>query len=48
VEFNLQKGEITVADKKFTFPVLPPEILAIRDAGGLLEYTKLKLKKRNS
>jgi hypothetical protein len=27
----------------FSFPTLPPEILAIRDAGGLLNYTRAKL-----
>ena len=48
VELDLQRGEITVANQKFTFPTLPPEILAIRDAGGLLEYTKQKLETRNS
>jgi len=43
VELNLQQGEIKIAEKLFTFPTLPPEILTIRDAGGLLEYTKNKL-----
>jgi 3-isopropylmalate/(R)-2-methylmalate dehydratase small subunit len=40
------KGEIVVAGKGFSFPSLPPEILAIRDAGGLLPYTRKKLAAR--
>jgi 3-isopropylmalate/(R)-2-methylmalate dehydratase small subunit len=45
VELNLAQGTITLSGKNFTFPTLPPEILAIRDAGGLLEYTRQKLAK---
>jgi 3-isopropylmalate/(R)-2-methylmalate dehydratase small subunit len=37
-------GTITVGGKEYRFPGLPPEILAIRDAGGLLNYTIQKLK----
>ena len=36
-------GRITVAGREFGFPSLPPEILAIRDAGGLLPYVRAKL-----
>ncbi len=46
VQLNVEHGEIRVADQIFTFPILPPEILAIREAGGLLEYTKKKLENR--
>ncbi|UCE74490.1 MAG: 3-isopropylmalate dehydratase [Methanomassiliicoccales archaeon] len=46
VSLDLEKGELIVGDKKFTFPPLPPEIKAIAEAGGLLEYTKKKLKKQ--
>lgn len=46
VELDLVKGEIFIANKKFSFPTLPPEILAISEAGGLLEYTRKKLEKR--
>jgi len=38
-------GTITVAGKAFSFPKLPPEILAIRDAGGLLPWTRAELEK---
>jgi len=44
VSFDLKKGVITIAGNAFHFPSLPDEILAIRDAGGLLEYTLKKLK----
>ncbi len=39
VSLDAEAGQITVGDKQFSFPKLPPEILAIRDAGGLLPYT---------
>jgi 3-isopropylmalate/(R)-2-methylmalate dehydratase small subunit len=44
VTLNPELGEVTVAGRKFGFPSLPPEILAIRDAGGLLAYTRKRLK----
>jgi len=40
---DVEGGSITVGGKAFTFPALPPEILAIRDAGGLLNYARAKL-----
>lgn len=46
VSLDLDSGELFVGDKKFTFPPLPAEIKAIAEAGGLLEYTKRKLKDR--
>jgi 3-isopropylmalate/(R)-2-methylmalate dehydratase small subunit len=46
VAFNVENGTITVGATTFSFPKLPKEILAIRDAGGLLPYTREKLKKR--
>ncbi|MDZ7341029.1 MAG: 3-isopropylmalate dehydratase [candidate division KSB1 bacterium] len=46
VQLDLTNSEIIVAGKPFPFPTLPPEILAIRDAGGLLEYTRKKLAQR--
>ncbi len=46
VDLNLDKGEIVIANNKFSFPTLPPEILAISEAGGLLEYTKKKLENK--
>ena len=46
VKLNIDSGEITLNNKKYLFPKLPKEILAIRDAGGLLPYTRKKLKNR--
>jgi len=46
VEIDMNKGKIIVGDKSFLFPKLPEQIIAIRNAGGLLEYTRQKLKKR--
>lgn len=46
VELDLDRGTIAVDGETFAFPTLPPEILAIRDAGGLLEYTRTKLAER--
>lgn len=46
VSLDLEGGRITVAGVPYTFPGLPPQILAIRDAGGLLEYAKAKLASR--
>lgn len=44
VTLDLDKGELMVGTSKFQFPVLPAEIRAIKDAGGLLAYTRTKLK----
>jgi len=46
IELDVDNGKIVVSGKTFSFPKLPKEILAIRDAGGLLAYTRSKLKKR--
>lgn len=46
IEIDANSGKIVVSSKTFSFPKLPKEILAIRDAGGLLAYTRSKLKKK--
>ncbi len=46
VELDVGKSTITIGGKAFSFPTLPPEILAIREAGGLLAYTRQRLEKR--
>ena len=46
VSLDVKNGTIMVGSKTFSFPKLPAEILAIRDAGGLLAYTRENLKKR--
>jgi 3-isopropylmalate/(R)-2-methylmalate dehydratase small subunit len=47
VTLNVEGGVIRIGKKSFSFPALPPEILAIRDAGGLLPYVRAKLKGSN-
>jgi 3-isopropylmalate/(R)-2-methylmalate dehydratase small subunit len=44
VKLDVDSGLIIVDGKKFIFPRLPKEIIAIKDAGGLLNYTREKLK----
>ena len=44
VKLDVDLGKIFVDGKEFSFPRLPKEIIAIRDAGGLLNYTREKLK----
>ena len=46
IELDAGKGTIKVGERTYGFPGLPPEILAIRDAGGLLEYTRKRLEQR--
>lgn len=46
VELDIDNGTISVAGKTFSFPKLPKEIIAIRNAGGLLNYTRAKLRNK--
>ena len=46
IEIDVDSGKIVINNITFTFPKLPKEILAIRDAGGLLAYTRAKLKNK--
>jgi 3-isopropylmalate/(R)-2-methylmalate dehydratase small subunit len=48
VKLEMAKSQVTVGGKAFLFPPLSPEILAIRDAGGLLPYTRKKLAERRT
>lgn len=43
VTVDLASGTITCAAGTFTFPGLPPEVMAIVEAGGLIEYTKRRI-----
>lgn len=43
VALDVELGTVMVGGKEFRFPPLPAEILAIRDAGGLLPYARKKL-----
>lgn len=46
VTLDVAQGTVTVGSDTFSFPKLPREILAIRDAGGLLPYTRLRLQQK--
>jgi 3-isopropylmalate/(R)-2-methylmalate dehydratase small subunit len=46
VVLDASAGTLTVGGRAFTFPPLPAEMLAIRDAGGLLPYARRKLQGR--
>jgi 3-isopropylmalate/(R)-2-methylmalate dehydratase small subunit len=43
---DVKNGRISVGDKIFSFPPLPENILAIRNAGGLLPYIRTKLQEK--
>jgi 3-isopropylmalate/(R)-2-methylmalate dehydratase small subunit len=43
VELDAAGGRIRVGDRMYSFPRLPKEILAICEAGGLLEFTRRRL-----
>ena len=45
VEVDAINGNIVVGEKSFTIPKLPKEMMDIMNAGGLLNYTRKKLKK---
>jgi 3-isopropylmalate/(R)-2-methylmalate dehydratase small subunit len=44
IALEIDSGKIVVGGKTFSFPTPPQEILEIRNAGGLLNYTRKKLK----
>ena len=46
VALDIDEGKVIVNGEVFTFPPLPKEIIAIRDAGGLLPYVRQKLKQK--
>ena len=46
IKLDMDNGNLLIASKTFSFPKLPKEILEIRDAGGLLNYTRSKLMKK--
>jgi len=48
VELDVDNGVIVVGGRTFNFPKLPREIIAIRDAGGLLNYTRAKLRNKKT
>lgn len=48
VEVDPEGGVVKVGDRELRFPKLPPEIIAIRDAGGLLAYVRQQLEERGT
>ena len=46
IKLDIDDGKIWLGGKEFSFPVLPKEIIEIRNAGGLLSYTINKLKNK--
>jgi 3-isopropylmalate/(R)-2-methylmalate dehydratase small subunit len=48
VDVDPEGGVLKMAGREFRFPKLPAEIIAIRDAGGLLEYVKKQLEERGT
>ncbi len=48
MEVKPEEGKITIGGREFAFPKLPPEIIAIREAGGLLAYVRHELKERGA
>jgi len=45
---NADEGVIHIGEDEFHFPQLPPEIIAIQKAGGLLPYVRNTLKKQKN
>jgi len=45
VSLDAESAQVQVGENTYSFPKLPPQILAIRDAGGLLPYTRAALKR---
>ena len=46
VQLDVKRGTIMIGSNTFIFPMLPQEILAIRDSDGLLPYTRKKLRRK--
>ncbi len=48
IEIDAAGGRIRVGDAAFRFPPLPRELLEIREAGGLLPFTRRRLRKERN
>jgi len=46
VKIDFEGGKIIINQEIFSYPRLPSEILAIREAGGLIPYTKKRLREK--
>ena len=47
VEVDAEKGVVRIGAKSFSFPKLPPAMMDILTAGGLLAFTRIKLSLMN-
>ena len=45
LEINLETGKLKAKSGEYEFPALPPEVMGIVEAGGLIPYAKKKLGK---
>ena len=43
IEIDLERGRLSCTAGEFTFPPLPPNVMAIVQAGGLIPYTRQQL-----
>jgi 3-isopropylmalate/(R)-2-methylmalate dehydratase small subunit len=48
IMIDVAAGTIRVKEEVFTFPRLPDEVMAIREAGGLLQWTTRQLEEERS
>ena len=48
ITINFRTGDIVVADKIFSFPALNSQAMKIFEAGGLIEYTRQRLREEKS
>jgi len=46
IEINMESGEIRSSAGVFNFPPMPPNVLAIMEVGGLVNYTRQQLAAR--
>jgi 3-isopropylmalate/(R)-2-methylmalate dehydratase small subunit len=46
IEIDLENGKLKVKSGEYSFPALPPEVMGIVEAGGLLPYAKKQLENR--
>ncbi|GAH16781.1 unnamed protein product, partial [marine sediment metagenome] len=44
IAIDFSAGKILAGEKVFSFPALPDSVIGILEAGGLIPYTKKKLK----
>ncbi len=48
VQLDVNAGQVQIGNQVYSFPKPPPEILGIVEAGGLLEFTRKRLRERKA